>query len=592
VQGAVQALMGGKFADGALAGLASGLAEAVSANMLEGIANSGMTGAEAVAARTFARVVGSAIRTAASPGDPGQAFASAFLDDVFKQIDTGTPVTQTAFDDEGRLNLGIVDPNASPEQQAQQLAAQLQRQGIPPGQANLMAQQALGNVVNGVAQLPQPTAAPATAPTNPGTPANSTTPPATTREPIWIAADGREVLPSATAPPTGTPRPFNGDQPAFPDPSLLPAGAQVTALRDDAGRTYWRVIADGVDQTVVGTATAAPANDTQPVTQLETVVITGRRVLRFESTDAQGNTLVTQGNAASLTTLAGTTLVATQMGEALALGEGATTAARVLAGLARLASMPAAVLMLLFTPTNATEQFVDLAPGERFRTRPGELYGELQVQSADGRWLSMPGQVRLDQVQGRSMLSDDERDRIGAPLTTPIKPQQTPPLVTPIPTDNDRPPPLPGFEGQAPTGPTITTTPADLQIWRDFIVETRDSRELGDNLIAGGSPKPGTGYQPHHMVPINDPRAADIQRLLEDAKIDLNSAANGVWLPQNSSVPNSRETPHNETFRDSYFDYLDKAFAGVTVRADIESRLRQIREDLQSRRPTLPLKKP
>jgi hypothetical protein len=147
--------MGGKFADGALAGLASGLAEAVSANMLEGIAKSGMTGAEAVAARTLARVVGSAIRTAASPGDPGQAFASAFLDDVFKQIDTSTPVTQTAFDDEGRLNLGIVDPSASPEQQAQQLAAQLQRQGIPVAQANLMAVQALGNVVNGVAQLPQ-----------------------------------------------------------------------------------------------------------------------------------------------------------------------------------------------------------------------------------------------------------------------------------------------------------------------------------------------------------------------------------------------------------------------------------------------------
>jgi hypothetical protein len=157
VQGAVQALMGGKFADGALAGLASGLAEAVSANMLEGIAKSGMTGAEAVAARTFARVIGSAIRTAASPGDPGQAFASAFLDDVFKQIDTSTPVTQTAFDDEGRLNLGIVDANASPEQQAQQLAAQLQRQGIPPAQANLMAQQALGNIVDGVAQLPQTT---------------------------------------------------------------------------------------------------------------------------------------------------------------------------------------------------------------------------------------------------------------------------------------------------------------------------------------------------------------------------------------------------------------------------------------------------
>jgi hypothetical protein len=39
--------------------------------MLEGICKSGMTGAEAVAARTFARVIGTAIRAAASPGDPG-----------------------------------------------------------------------------------------------------------------------------------------------------------------------------------------------------------------------------------------------------------------------------------------------------------------------------------------------------------------------------------------------------------------------------------------------------------------------------------------------------------------------------------------
>ena len=599
VQGTVQAGLGGSFKDGALAGFASGLGQQVVGALSQGIkaaVDAGtMSAAEAVAAQAFARMLGSAIRAAASPGDPAQAFANAFISDVMGQIDTRPPVTQTAFDDEGRLNLGIIDPSASPEQQAQQLAAQLQRQGIPPAQANLMAQQAIangGNVVNGVAQLPQPTAAPATTPTNPGTPANSTTPPAATREPIWFAADGREVLPSATAPPTGTPRPFSGDQPAFPDPSLLPAGAQVTALRDDAGRTYWRVVADGVDQTVVGTATAMPTNDTQPVTQLETVVVTGRRIPRFESVDEQGNTLVTQGNAASLTTVMGTTLVATQMGEGLALGEGATTAARVLAGLARLASLPAAVLMLLFTPTNASEQFVDLAPGERFRTRPGELYGELQVQSADGRWLSMPGQVRLDQVQGRSMLTDEERDRIGAPLTTPIDPRQTPPLVTPIPTDGERMPPLPGLEIQEPVGPTITTTPADPQNWRDLIIETRDSRELGDNLIAGGSPKPGTGYQPHHVVPINDPRAADIQRRLQDARIDLNSAANGVWLPQNSSVSYKGETPHNETFRDSYFDYLDKAFAGATDKADLESRLQQVRDDLKAHRPNLPLKKP
>jgi hypothetical protein len=165
VQGVVQALMGG---------------------INDAVSKGAMTATEAVAARTFARVVGSAIRTAASPGDPGQAFASAFLDDVFKQIDTTAPVTQSAFDDEGRLNLGIVDANASPEQQAQQLAAQLQRQGIPAAQANLMAQQALGNIVDGVAQLPQrpvqtaPTQPAPVTQTEPNSPGGTTTPPTTT----------------------------------------------------------------------------------------------------------------------------------------------------------------------------------------------------------------------------------------------------------------------------------------------------------------------------------------------------------------------------------------------------------------------------
>ncbi len=136
VQGAVQALMGGKFADGALAGFASGLAEAASANMLGGIdkavSEGSMTASAAVAAKTFARVFSSAIRAAGSPGDPTQAFASAFLDDVFKQIETpqiSSPVTQTAFDDEGRLNLGIVDPPVTETQSLELTADPLVVQG-------------------------------------------------------------------------------------------------------------------------------------------------------------------------------------------------------------------------------------------------------------------------------------------------------------------------------------------------------------------------------------------------------------------------------------------------------------------------------
>ncbi len=559
-----------------------------------------MTAGAAVAAKTFARVFSSAIRAAGSPGDPTQAFASAFLDDVFKQIDTSTPIKQTAFDDEGRLNLGIVDPNATAEQQAQQLAAQLQRQGMSPAQANLMAQQALGNVVNGVAQLPQPQQVTPTATTGSGTTASTGTsgstgsaatsgPPSQVPNPppdlVWTSADGRSVYPSASVQPVGTPRPFAGDQPGFPDPSVLPAGAQVTALRDDAGRTFWRVLASGVDLVVAGTATntTSTSTDDPSVIQLETVVITARRIPRVESTDAQGNTLVTQGNAASVTTLMGTTLVATQMGEGLALGEAATVAARVLAGLARLASLPAAALVLLFTPTNATEQFVDLAPGERFRTRPGDLYGELQMQSADGRWLSMPGQVRLDQVQGRSMLTDEERALIGAPLTTPSDPRQTPPLVTPIPADSDRMPPLPGLEIQEPTGPTITTTPVDPQNWRDLILDKRNSEILGDNLRAGGIDKPADGYEAHHVVPSSagGARMDALRAKLELLGIDLNNPANGVWLPGPNASRDATEAYHRTLNNTDYNNAVDDVFVGISTKEEALTALRDIGNQLK-----------
>ena len=83
VQGGIQALLGGKFKDGAIAGFASGLAELtgahIKANIDEAVKAGTMSATEAFAARTFNTVLGSAIRAAASPGDPAQAFAQEWL---------------------------------------------------------------------------------------------------------------------------------------------------------------------------------------------------------------------------------------------------------------------------------------------------------------------------------------------------------------------------------------------------------------------------------------------------------------------------------------------------------------------------------
>ncbi len=151
VQGGIQALLGGKFRDGALAGLASGLAEAAGANINKGIddalANGSMTAAEGVAARMSARVLGSAIRALGNPSDPQYAFASAFVGSVVNDgldaTQPGAGVTPPAFDDEGNLMPGIVDPRASPQEQATQLAAHLQRQGLSADESAALARQTI-----------------------------------------------------------------------------------------------------------------------------------------------------------------------------------------------------------------------------------------------------------------------------------------------------------------------------------------------------------------------------------------------------------------------------------------------------------------
>ena len=91
VQGAVQALMGGSFKDGAIAGFAAGLGQALSAQLNDNIMKAAnartMTPSEVTQARYFSNMVGESIRIVAS-GDshPGYALASAFLTQTLGQL--------------------------------------------------------------------------------------------------------------------------------------------------------------------------------------------------------------------------------------------------------------------------------------------------------------------------------------------------------------------------------------------------------------------------------------------------------------------------------------------------------------------------
>jgi hypothetical protein len=95
VQGGVQALLGGTFKDGAIAGFASGLAELtgthIKANIDEAVKAGTMSAAEAFAARSFNTVLSSAIRAAGSPGDPAQAFAQDWLGALMQNAQPTVP---------------------------------------------------------------------------------------------------------------------------------------------------------------------------------------------------------------------------------------------------------------------------------------------------------------------------------------------------------------------------------------------------------------------------------------------------------------------------------------------------------------------
>ena len=162
VQGGIQALLGGKFEDGAIAGLASGLAEVTGAHMNQSIDDAvkagTMSAGEAIAARSMARVFSSAVRTLGSPGDPQYAFASDLVGSVVNGgLDSTRPApgpafAGTAFDDEGFLMPGVVDTSLTPAQQQQQLLDRLVDQGVPLAEATRQvwrwATQDTGNAAN------------------------------------------------------------------------------------------------------------------------------------------------------------------------------------------------------------------------------------------------------------------------------------------------------------------------------------------------------------------------------------------------------------------------------------------------------------
>jgi hypothetical protein len=113
-----------------------------------------------------------------------------------------------------------------------------------------------------------------------------------------------------------------------------------------------------------------------------------------------------------------------------------------------------------------------------------------------------------------------------------------------------------------------------------------DSELLGERLVKAGMPKPGAGYQAHHIVPSNEPSAARLREFLYVRGFkDINHPDNGVWLPTGSQTENlGSEFKHeftfdNRAFNGEYFTRLEEILMRnrSISEAGIRLRLRAIR---------------
>ncbi len=101
---------------------------------------------------------------------------------------------------------------------------------------------------------------------------------------------------------------------------------------------------------------------------------------------------------------------------------------------------------------------------------------------------------------------------------------------------------------------------------------------LGENLEAAGKVRPPNSAA-HHVVAGTDPRAAQARAILQREGIDINEAANGVFLPKNTKYAAPPAQTHSTAHTNRYYDEVNLALSRAapgTVRdvlADIERQL-------------------
>ena len=131
---------------------------------------------------------------------------------------------------------------------------------------------------------------------------------------------------------------------------------------------------------------------------------------------------------------------------------------------------------------------------------------------------------------------------------------------------NDHPPTRNGIDG--PSHP-----PTDYQTQFDGVRDVNDTTgqtlgargsgtTLGANMEAVGITRPPNS-DAHHIVASGSERAERARELIEEAGIDINEAANGVYLPSNAHYPDQVAPNHRRVHSNAYYQAIIDRLEGV-----------------------------
>ena len=113
------------------------------------------------------------------------------------------------------------------------------------------------------------------------------------------------------------------------------------------------------------------------------------------------------------------------------------------------------------------------------------------------------------------------------------------------------------------------------------------SQVLREELKDAGIDPPPYHNAAHHIVPWNDGRAVEIQKLMKEFEIDPNSAANGVFLPGYRAIDSKYVTTEAMHIGNHGPEYIELVYNTLTeikefggTQADAVAALQTIREGL------------